>query len=157
MLIATGAVLRYGLVVIILWLGAFKFTNTEAQAIQPLLSNSPLLGWLYAITDVRGASVLIGITDIVIALLLAARPVAPRLSVAGSVGAVAMFITTLSFLITTPGVWVRVDGLVVPNAMGGFLLKDIFLFGAALWTLSDALRAARFTVGDDAAVAARRP
>jgi reactive chlorine resistance protein C len=139
---AAGTILRYGLVIILLWLGAFKFTPTEANAIRPLLENSPLLGWLYLLTDVEGASRLIGITEILIALLLAVRPFAPRPSAVGSVGAIAMFLVTLSFLITTPGVWVQVDGFLVLNEAGFFLIKDVFLLGAALWTLSDALRPA---------------
>jgi len=141
--VAAGVVLRYGLVLIILWFGAFKFTAAEAQAIQPLLAHSPLLSWLYLLTDVQGASRLIGGAEIVVALLIALRPVAPRLSALGSLGAIAMFATTLSFLATTPGVWVRVEGLVVPSDIGAFLLKDVFLLGAALWTAAEALAGAR--------------
>jgi reactive chlorine resistance protein C len=136
---AAGTILRYGLVVFLLWYGAFKFTAAEANALRPLLGNSPLLRWLYVLTDVEGASRLIGTTEILIALLLAIRPFAPVPSAVGSVGAIAMFTTTLSFLVTTPGVWARVDGFVVPSDVGGFLVKDVFLLGAALWTLGDAL------------------
>ncbi len=106
------------------------------------MANSPLLGWLYAVVDVRGASRLIGTAEIVIAGLIALRPIAPPWSAAGSLAAVGMFLTTLSFLGTTPGVWVRVDGFLIPNETGAFLLKDVFLLGAALWTASEALDAA---------------
>lgn len=140
---AATFVLRWGLVVIITWFGLFKFTPTEAQAVQPLVANSPLLSWLYALLDVQGASRLIGAVELAIALLIALRPAAPGLSAAGSLAAVGMFATTLSFLATTPGVWVQVDGFVVPNEIGGFLLKDLFLLGAALWTAGEALEAAR--------------
>lgn len=136
---AAGTILRYGLVVFLLWYGAFKFTAAEANALRPLLDNSPLVRWLYVLTNVKGASRLIGTTEILIALLLAIRPFAPVPSAVGSVGAIAMFTTTLSFLVTTPGVWARVDGFVVPGEGGGFLIKDVFLLGAALWTLGDAL------------------
>ena len=56
-----------------------------------------------------------------------------------------MFATTLSFLVTTPGVWVSVPGfpLPVPNEIGAFLVKDLFLLGAALWSGAEALRAVR--------------
>jgi uncharacterized membrane protein YkgB len=48
----TGTVvLRYGLVLIIGYFGAFKFTAAEAKAIQPLLEHSPLMSWLYGFTD----------------------------------------------------------------------------------------------------------
>jgi uncharacterized membrane protein YkgB len=136
---AAGTILRYGLVVFLLWYGAFKFTAAEANALRPLLDNSPLVRWLYVLTNVKGASRLIGTTEILIALLLAIRPFAPVPSAVGSVGAIAMFTVTLSFLVTTPGVWARVEGFVVPSEGGGFLVKDVFLLGAALWTLGDAL------------------
>lgn len=140
---SSAIVLRYGLVLLVLWFGVFKFTPTEAQAIQPLVANSPILSWLYAVTDVRGASRVIGLAEVTIALLIAARPFAPRASALGSLGAIAMFLTTLSFLVTTPGSWGRVDGLLVPVGAGGFLIKDLLLLGAALWTASEALTAQR--------------
>jgi hypothetical protein len=35
-------VVRYGLVIVIAWIGALKFTSYEATAIQPLIAHSPL-------------------------------------------------------------------------------------------------------------------
>jgi uncharacterized membrane protein YkgB len=140
-----GGILRYGLVGILLYLGAFKFTSIEAEAIRPLVEHSPFMSWLYLFTDVQGASNLIGTAEIAIAVLLAVRPVAPRLTVIGSVGAMLMFLTTLSFLITTPGMWERVPDfpLPLPGIMGAFILKDAFLLGAATWSLGEALQASR--------------
>ncbi|MFZ0229651.1 MAG: DUF417 family protein [Mycobacterium sp.] len=43
---------RYGLVVVIGWIGALKFANFEANQIQPLVANSPFMGWLYDIFSV---------------------------------------------------------------------------------------------------------
>jgi uncharacterized membrane protein YkgB len=40
---------RYGLVVILLLIGVLKFSAGEAQGIQPLVANSPLMFWLYRI------------------------------------------------------------------------------------------------------------
>ena len=137
---AGAIVLRYGLALLILWYGVYKFTATEAQAIEPLLRNSPLLSWLYAVTDVQGASRLIGAAEVVIALLIAARPINARLSAAGSLAAIGMFLTTLSFLVTTPGMFAPVDGLVVPHGGGGFVVKDLILLGAAMWSAAEALR-----------------
>lgn len=140
---ATGTfLLRYGLVCVLLYFGAFKFTAVEAQAIQPLVANSPLMGWLYRVADVQGVSNLIGAAELVIAVLLAIRPWAPRLSAFGSLAAIGMFLTTLSFLVTTPGLWGNVPGfaLPVPNEAGAFLLKDLFLLGAAVSTAGEALR-----------------
>lgn len=134
-----GFLLRYGLVLLILWIGVFKFTPTEAKAIEPLLANSPLLSWLLATAGVEGASKVIGAAEIVTALLLALGPAAPRISLVGSVAAIGMFLTTLSFLVTTPNSWAVVDGLLVPAGGGFFILKDVVFLGAALWTAADAI------------------
>ena len=139
LLAAGGFILRYGLVVLVLWLGAFKFTETEAKAIQPLIAHSPLMSWLYHVADVRTVSRIIGLAEITIALLVATRPFAARLSAIGSLAAIGMFATTLSFLATTPGMWAQVEGFIVPSDAGAFLIKDVFLLGAAIWTAGDAL------------------
>lgn len=136
---SSAIILRYGLVLLVLWFGAFKFTPTEAQAIQPLVAHSPFLSWLYALTGVRGASRIIGVAEIAIALLIAARPVSARAAAIGGIGATLMFLTTVSFLATTPGSWGVVDGLLVPTGAGGFLIKDLILLGAALWITAEAL------------------
>jgi len=65
------AVLRYGLVALLLLWGAFKFAAFEAEGIRPLVENSPLLGWLYPLFGVRGTSALIGVVEIASALLIA--------------------------------------------------------------------------------------
>jgi len=127
------AVLRGGLVVLLLMWGAFKFAAFEAEGIRPLVEHSPLLAWLYPILGVRGTSGLIGVVEISAALLMVLRPWAPRLSAIGSLLAAGTFVVTLSFLVTTPGV------LAPDNPFGGFLMKDILLLGAALFTAAEAL------------------
>jgi len=47
--VAAGVLARYGLALVIGWIGALKFTSYEAQGIQPLVANSPLMSWLYDI------------------------------------------------------------------------------------------------------------
>jgi len=135
--------LRYGLVVLIVWFGAFKFTETEAKAIEPLISNSPFLSWLYDLTGSRQVSRLIGGSEILIASLIALRPLSAFLSALGSLGAVGMFLTTLSFLVTTPGMWIWIEGFPLPSQAGAFIVKDVFLLGAALLTGAEALASSR--------------
>jgi uncharacterized membrane protein YkgB len=142
---AAGGVLRYGLVAILLFFGTFKFTAVEANAIQPLVANSPFLSWLYSVASVRGVSGVIGTIEIAVALLIASRRFSPGLSAIGGLGGVATFAITLSFLFTTPGLWVSVPGFPLPvtNEIGGFLIKDLFLLGASGWSAAEALRAVR--------------
>ena len=96
---------RYGLVLVLLWIGGMKFTAYEAEGISGFVTNSPLMSWVYSVFSIRGFSSLLGVTEIVIGLLIAARPLSVRAALVGSALAVVMFLTTLSFLLTTPGVW----------------------------------------------------
>jgi len=136
-------ILRYGLVLVVAWIGAMKFTAYEAMGIQPLVANSPLMGWMYGVLSVRAFSACLGLVEIAIAAMLAARPWSPRLAAVGSATAVVMFLTTISFLFSTPG-WEPSLGFPALSAMPGqFLLKDVVLLGAAVWSLGEALRAMR--------------
>jgi uncharacterized membrane protein YkgB len=57
--------------------------------------------------------------------------------------AVGLFLGTLSFLFTTPGVTAAGGFPVLSVLPGQFLLKDLVLIGAALWTLGESLGAAK--------------
>lgn len=133
---AGSYVLRYALVLVIVVFALAKFTAAEAAGIQPLVTHSPLLGWLYSILSVQGASNAIGMAELGIAALLAARPISARAAAAGSVLAVGMFATTLSFLFSTPG------ALSPMHPANAFLVKDVVLLGAAIALGAEALRAA---------------
>jgi uncharacterized membrane protein YkgB len=134
---AGTAILRYGVAFLLLAIGALKFFEFEAKAIQPLVSNSPLMSWLYGVLSVQGVSNLIGTSEILTALLICTRRFAPAVSAVGSAIAVVIFSTTLSFLFTTPG------GLSPMGPAFGFLVKDVVLLGASVHTAGEALRAAR--------------
>lgn len=136
-------VLRYGLVGILLFFGSFKFTAVEAHGIQPLVSNSPLMSWMYSVLSVQAVSNVIGMTELIFAVLIATRAFSATLSAIGSIGAIGMLLTTLSFLITTPGAWMTVPGFPLPvtSETGAFLIKDIFLLGGAIVTAGEALSA----------------
>jgi uncharacterized membrane protein YkgB len=124
-----------GLVFLLVTIGSFKFFAFEAEAIRPLVSNSPLLAWLYGVFDVRGTAALFGVSEVTIGILISARRWAPRVSGYASLAANGMFFVTLSFLLTTPG------ALAPTSPVNQFLLKDIVLLGAALFTAGEALAA----------------
>jgi len=129
---------RYGLVVTLLLIGALKFTAGEAQGIQPLVQNSPLMFWLYRILSIQGVSNLIGVIEIVVALLIALRPFSARLSFLGSIGAIITFLLTVSFLFSTPGALRFSHGFPVLGDAGQFLIKDLVLLGASVGTAAEA-------------------
>jgi reactive chlorine resistance protein C len=134
-------VLRCGLVLMVFWIGCLKFTAYESKGIFNHASHSPLLAWAYRILDVRDFSRGLGLIEIALALLIAAGPVWPKLSIVGSLGGIGMFLTTLSFVITTPGVWQAGYGFpALSRFPEQFLIKDVLLLGAAIWTLADSLR-----------------
>ena len=141
---AGGLVARYGLVIVIAWFGGLKFMNYEAEGIQPLVSASPVMGWLYDIFSVYTFSALLGVFELAAAALLAVKPWWPRISLFGSLLAIMLFFATLSFMVTTPGVFDAAQGgFPALSLAGGFLMKDIALLGISVWTLTDALRALR--------------
>ena len=101
---------RYGLVIVLLWIGGMKFTAYEAEGIKPLVANSPLMGWVYRLMSVGGFSAFLGVVEIAIGLLIAVRPVWAMGSAVGSALASGMFLTTLSFRLGTESG--RIPGLV---------------------------------------------
>lgn len=136
-------VFRYGLVSIFLWIGCLKFTAYEAKNIEGLIANSPFFSWAYHAMGLQGASNMIGVVEISIGLLLATRPIWPKLSAIGAFGSIITYVMTLSFLLT-PGVWEAGYGFPFPSALPGqFLLKDLVLLGVSIWLAGEALQASR--------------
>jgi uncharacterized membrane protein YkgB len=139
---------RYGLVVVLAWIGFGKYVKMESRV---LIEHSPLMRWIYDVFSVATVARALGTMEIIAALLIALRPAWPRASAAGSAMAVVLFLGTLSFLFTTPGVVAtHAGGLPVLSALPGqFLLKDLVLIGVAVWSLGEALSAGRSHVGQD--------
>ena len=139
-----GHALRYGLVLVLLWIGAMKFTAYEAEGIRPFIENSPPFAWTYPVFGVQGLSNLLGVTEILVGVLIAARPWLPRVSAVGSLLAVGMFLSTPSFLVTTPGAWAdEIGGFPAIGVLGQFLIKDVALLATAVWSFGEAVRAPR--------------
>lgn len=105
-----------------------KFTAYEANVIQGLVASGPLLSWTYNVFGVQALSSLIGVTLLVIAGRIAARPFSARAAAIGSALAVGMFLTTLSFVLSTPGVWeASLGGFPAVSVLPGqFLLKACY-------------------------------
>jgi uncharacterized membrane protein YkgB len=140
---AGSLVLRGGLATTLLWIGALKFTDYEVQNAEVLVTASPLTSWLRTKLGARKLGQLVGVTQITLGSLIVAKPVAPRASAVGSLGAAAMMISTLSFLVTTPEAWQEGPGFPRLSMLGEALLKDSVLLGAAVLTAAESMRAAR--------------
>ncbi len=122
-----------------------KFTAYEANGIQPLVANSPMMSWVYHLLSIQAFSNGLGVMLIAMAVMIALRPVSALVAAVGSGAAVVMFLTTLSFLVSTPGWEASLGGFPALSVVPGqFLLKDIVLLGAALWSLGDALQQIKY-------------
>ena len=130
------------LAIIYLWFGGMKFTAYEANGISGFVSHSPLLSWVYNLMSINGFSYFLGVLEIAIGLLIAGRCISPKLSLIGGTLSVGLFVTTLSFMLSTPLVFEPAMGFpaitVVP---GQFLLKDIGLLAASIVAIGNSLSA----------------
>lgn len=125
-----------GVAIVLLWIGIFKFTPTEAKAIEGLVKNSFLMSWLYNLTSVQGVSNIIGGIEIIAAVCLLLSFFWKKAGVLGGILAVITFLATLSFLFTTPGVFKTVNGVPVTEF---FILKDVMALGISLMVLGKSI------------------
>ncbi len=133
------------LAIIFLWIGAMKFTAYEAQGIAPFVMNSPLLSWMHGAFGIQRASMVIGVIELTIGVLLLARWFSPRLSAAGAAMSIVTYLITLSFMLSTPGVTAQEAGgfPALSAEIGQFLAKDMVLLAASVVLLGDALLRSR--------------
>lgn len=140
--------LRLSMIVIFVWFGLQKFTTYEAEGIASLVSNSPLTSWLNVL-GTQGASMAIGIPELTFGLLLTAgfRWPGSLAAIGGALGSCVTFLTTLSFMATTPGVWAPSGPPLLSGTIGVFLVKDIVLLAASLVLLSHSVACRRSLAG----------
>lgn len=115
-----------GLALILIWIGIFKFTTAEAKAIEELVANSFLMNWMYHIMTLQQVSNFIGAFEIATALLILGQFVNKKLGLIGGILSAVIFATTLSFLLTTPGTWRTIEGVLITDF---FILKDVMALG----------------------------
>src|SRR5690606_30995257 len=156
---------RWGVVVVLLWIGGLKAFRYEAVGIVPFVANSPTMSFFYK-TDApeykkymnrEGEhkpeniawheanhtylfSYGLGSLIVLIGLMMALYPVWPAVSAIGSFLAFVMSLVTLSFLITTPETWVpplgdAEHGFPYLSAAGRLVIKDLIMMGAAIATM----------------------
>src|SRR6202453_3241461 len=129
-------IISIGMIVMLLWAGAYKMTAPGAEGIIPLVTNSPLISWQFKVFGPYIGSDMIGATEWTAAILLIIGYFKPKAGILGGIILVGMFFTTSSMLITTPDDTVVVHGLHYMNNLGLFLFKDIISFGVAFYLIS---------------------
>ncbi|MES2276585.1 MAG: DUF417 family protein [Bacteroidota bacterium] len=130
-------VISIGMIVMLLWAGSYKMTAPGADGIVPLVSNSPLISWHFRLFGVYHGSDLIGLTEVIAAILIIAGMFKPQAGIIGGAIAVVMFFTTSTMLMTTPGALTEVNGMNYMSFLGLFLFKDVIGLGAALYLISN--------------------
>lgn len=157
---------RWGVVIVFLWIGALKFFTYEADGIVPFVANSPFMSFFYhhpsaykqhmnkegelvpanhawhISNNTYGFSAGLGVFLITLAVLVALYKIAPLASMVASILVFVMTLGTLSFLITTPESWVPhlTDhhwGFPYLSARGRLVIKDVVILGGAIITMSE--------------------
>jgi len=126
------AFLRWSMVAIFIWFGIQKFTPYAAEAIAPLIANSPFMRWLGMFGE-RGEAKIIGTIELTTAAVLILGSVIPVASALGAAMACATFLLTTSFVFSTPGITQKsATGFpIISTLLEQFLLKDIALLAAS--------------------------
>ncbi len=176
---------RIGLVVVLVWIGGLKAYNYEDEGIVPFVANSPLMSFFYADPGHYKAHMNkegelvpanrvwheanrtypfaygLGSVIVLYGVLIALHPVFPRAAAVGSFLVAVMSVATLSFLVTTPEVWVPdlgsgEHGFPLLSGAGRLVVKDAIMLGAAVVTMADSARAALRSRGSAGATVVER-
>src|SRR5882757_3435676 len=76
-------VISIGMIVILLWAGAYKMTTPGADGITPLVSHSPLISWHFKVFGPYIGSDLIGLTEWIAAILFMTGYLKPKAGIVG--------------------------------------------------------------------------
>lgn len=127
---------QFSTATILLWIGIFKFTPTEAASIKPLIEYHPFTFWVYDVFSKQTVSNFIGIIEISLAIILLLSIKFHFLKRYAGLGIIFTFLITLSFLFFTPGMWRIKDGIPITDY---FILKDLAYLGFGFILLSQAM------------------
>lgn len=163
-------VARFGLIVVLIWIGGLKAFRYEDEGIVPFVANSPFMSFFFRESageyrqhmnregelvpanrewhERNGTYVFAyGLGSVIVAFgaMIALHPWLPQVSALGSFLVFGMSLVTLSFLITTPECWVPAlgspeHGYPLLSGAGRLVVKDAIMAGAALVTMADSAK-----------------
>jgi uncharacterized membrane protein YkgB len=128
--------LSVGMAVMLLWAGSFKMTEDGAEAITPLVTNSPLISWHFKVFGPKLGSDIIGLTEITAALLIIGGYFKPKAGIVGGLITTLMFFITSTMVISTPGSTTLIHGMRYLSFTGLFLFKDVISLGVSFYLIS---------------------
>ncbi|MCP9611644.1 DUF417 family protein [Coprobacter tertius] len=159
--------IRVAILIIFVWIGGLKFWNYEAEGIVPFVANSPFMNFFYTQkapdyksyklkegeydavkqawhkkNNTYGFSKGLGILIMGIGIFVFLGIIWPKIGMVGAVLAIIMTVGTLSFLVTTPEVWVPdlgsgEYGFPLLSGAGRLVIKDTAILAGVLVVLSD--------------------
>jgi len=162
--------IRVAILIIFVWIGGLKFWNYEAEGIVPFVANSPFMNFFYTKSapeykqyklkegeldeakhqwhvenNTYGFSHGLGILIMSIGILTFLGIFSPKIGAVGATLAIIMTIGTLSFLVTTPEVWVPdlgsgEHGFPLLTGAGRLVIKHTAILAGAIVVLSDCAR-----------------
>ena len=162
--------IRVAILVIFVWIGGLKFWNYEAEGIVPFVANSPFMSFFYdkpapeykeyklkegefdeakhrwhVENNTYGFSRGLGLLIMAIGILTFLGIFFPKIGLAGAALAVIMTVGTLSFLVTTPEVWVPdwgsgEHGFPLLTGAGRLVIKDTAILAGAIVVLADSAK-----------------
>ena len=153
--------IRISILIIFVWIGGLKFWNYEAEGIVPFVANSPFMSFFYTKSapeyktyklkegefdqakhewhqenNTYGFSRGLGILIMAIGILTFLGIFSPKIGLVGAGLAIIMTFGTLSFLVTTPEVWVPnlgsgEFGFPLLSGAGRLVIKDTAILAGA--------------------------
>ncbi len=159
--------IRIAIFIIFIWIGGLKFFNYEAEGIVPFVANSPFMSFFYdkpapeykefklkegefneakyewhKANNTYGFSKGLGILIMTIGLLTLLGIFFPKAGFIGAGLVIIMSLGTLSFLVTTPEVWVPnlgsgEHGFPLLTGAGRLVIKDTAILAGAVVVLAD--------------------
>lgn len=162
--------IRIAILIIFVWIGGLKFFHYEAEGIVPFVANSPFMSFFYnneapeyksyklkegefdaakrawhEENNTYGFSRGLGLLIMTIGVLVFLGIFFARIGLVGDLLAIVMTIGTLSFLVTTPEVWVAdlgggEYGFPMLSGAGRLVIKDTAILAGAVVLLSDSAR-----------------
>lgn len=162
--------MRIAILFIFVWIGGLKYFAYEADGIVPFVANSPFMSFFYKYdapdykkhmnpegvykaenrqwhreNNTYGFSYGLGVLIVSIGILVFLGIFSPKIGMVGDILAILMTIGTLSFLVTTPEVWVpdlgdSDYGFPFLSGRGRLVVKDVAILAGAVLLLSDSAR-----------------
>lgn len=147
--------IRIAILIIFVWIGGLKFLHYEAEGIVPFVANKNYKLREGELNEVKyewhkrnntyGFSKGLGILIITIGVLTFLGMFSAKTGLIGAILAIIMTIGTLSFLVTTPEVWVPdpgsgESGFPLLTGAGRLVIKDTAILAGAIVVLSDCAR-----------------